>query len=140
MNDQGWVRMFARVMLGTMFLTIGFYKCFELTPIRHAEGGFVGPYAETWIPYILLLGLGLSIPIVELLAGVLLVIGYRTREASIVVGFILLIVTYGHLLLEPLYSITDHILPRALLMFAVLLLPQASDRFSIDQFLAARRS
>ena len=106
--------------------------------MAHAKGMFVEGYAETWIPAFLLWGLGLAIPVVELLAGALLIVGWRTREALVAIGFILLIVTYGHTLSEPLYSIQGHILPRGLLMFIALVLPAAEDRFSVDSVLAAR--
>lgn len=138
MSDKGWARMFARVMVGIIFFMAGWWKCFTLTPMAHAKGMFVEGYAETWIPAFLLWGLGLAIPVVELLAGALLIVGWRTRDALVAIGFILLIVTYGHTLSEPLYSIQGHILPRGLLMFIALVLPAAEDRFSVDSVLAAR--
>ena len=106
----------------------------------HARGMFVEAYAETWIPIFLLWGLGLAIPVVELVAGALLILGWRTREALVTIGFILLIVTYGHTLSEPLFSIQGHILPRGLLMFIALVLPAEQDRWSIDYLLAARHA
>ncbi len=138
MSDKGWARMFARVMVGIIFFMAGWWKCFTLTPMAHAKGMFVEGYAETWIPAFLLWGLGLAIPVVELVAGALLIVGWRTREALVAIGFILLIVTYGHTLSEPLYSIQAHILPRGLLMFIALALPAAEDRWSVDSVLAAR--
>ncbi len=136
MSNKGWARLFARVMVGTLFLMAGWWKCFELTPMNHARGSFVEGFADTWIPTFLLWGLGLAIPVVELVAGALLVVGWRTREALIAIGTILMIVTYGHALQEPLYSIKDHILPRGLLMFIALLLPAEEDKLSIDAWLS----
>ena len=132
--------MFARVMLGIIFLMAGYWKTFELTPVGHAHRYFLEDYADSWIPVALLWILGVSIPVVELVAGALLVVGFRTREALITIGFILLIVTYGHTLKEPLYSIKDHILPRGLLMLATLALPEAEDKLSIDWLLRRRLS
>lgn len=139
LTDRGWARMFARVMVGIIFFMAGYWKCFELTPMQHARGMFVEGFAGTWIPTVLLWGLGLSIPVVELVAGGLLIIGFRTREALLAIGFILLMVTYGHTLLEPLYSIKDHILPRTLLMLAALVLPEDEDRLTIDSYLQRRK-
>jgi len=130
--------MFARVMVGILFFMAGWWKCFELTPMAHARGAFVEGYADSWIPTILLWGLGLAIPVIELLAGALLIAGWRTREALITIGFLLLIVTYGHTLDEPLYSIKDHILPRGLLMLIALVLPSEEDELSVDSWLAQR--
>ena len=138
MTDNGWARMFARVLVGILFFLAGWWKCFTLTPMAHARGAFVEGYADSWIPAFLLWGLGLAIPVVELVAGALLIVGWRTREALITVGFVLLIVTYGHALDEPLYSIQGHILPRGLLMLIALVLPSDEDKLSVDFWLARR--
>jgi len=140
MTDKGWARMFARVMVGILFFMAGWWKCFTVTPMAHARGAFVEGYAETWIPVFLLWGLGLAIPVVELVAGALLIVGWRTREALVTIGFVLLIVTYGHALDEPLYSIQGHILPRGLLMLIALVLPSEEDKLSVDSWLARRAS
>ena len=140
MTDKGWARMFARVLVGILFFMAGWWKCFELTPMAHARGAFVEGYADSWIPAILLWGLGLAIPVVELVAGALLIVGWRTREALITIGFVLLIVTYGHALDEPLYSIQGHILPRGLLMLIALALPSEEDKLSVDSWLSRRGS
>ncbi|MFQ5719422.1 MAG: DoxX family protein [Acidobacteriota bacterium] len=140
MSNRGWSRFFCRVMLGLIFFMAGWYKCFTMTPLGHAENFFTGPYADTWIPHFLLLATGVAIPVVELLAGALLIVGWRTRDALVAIGMILLVVTYGHLLKEALFSITGHILPRTILMVAVFLLPAAEDRWSIDLWLQHRSS
>ena len=138
MTDKGWARMFARGLVGILFFMAGWWKCFTLTPVAHARGMFVEGYADSWIPAFLLWGLGLAIPVVELVAGALLIVGWRTREALITVGFVLLIVTYGHALDEPLYSIQGHILPRGLLMLIALVLPSEEDKLSVDSWLSRR--
>lgn len=138
MTDKGWARMFARVMVGILFFMAGWWKCFELTPMAHARGAFVEGFAETWIPALLLWGLGLAIPVVELVAGALLIVGWRTKEALITIGVVLLLVTYGHTLQEPLYSIKDHILPRGLLMLIALALPASEDKLTVDGWLASK--
>lgn len=79
------------------------------------------------------------IPIVELAAGLLLIAGWRVREALIALGAILLIATYGHLLKEPLFRITEHILPRSFLLAAVFLLPDDEDRLSVAAWLRRRQ-
>jgi uncharacterized membrane protein YphA (DoxX/SURF4 family) len=138
MSHRGWVRFFARFMLGLIFFMAGWYKCFTMTPLGHARTYFTGPYADTWIPHVLLLITGVTVPVVELIAGALLLAGFRVRDALIALGFILLLVTYGHLLKEPLYSIIDHIFPRFVLLAMVFLLPAEEDRLSVDAWLATR--
>jgi uncharacterized membrane protein YphA (DoxX/SURF4 family) len=139
MTEKGWARLVARVMVGIIFFMAGWWKCFELTPVGHARRYFIEGFADTWIPGLLLWSLGLAIPVAELVAGGLLIAGWRTRDALVTIAVILLIVTYGHTLKEPLYSIKDHILPRGLLMFIALILPADEDRLSVDYWLTSRR-
>jgi putative oxidoreductase len=117
----------------------GWWKCFELTPVGHTRRFFLEAFADTWIPVALLWAIGLSIPVLELVAGGLVAVGFRTREALIVLGFILLIVTYGHTLTEPLFSIQGHILPRGLLVLAALALPAEEDCLSVDYWFGPAR-
>ncbi len=132
-----WAILFARVILGLIFGMAGYWKCFVLTPPGHVARFFL-PYADTWIPLWLLWAIGLVIPVVELVAGWLLVVGFRLRESLIALGIVLVTVTYGHLLKEPLYSFTDHVIPRlALLAFVALLADE--DRLSIDRWWRDRR-
>src|SRR5881409_2944259 len=102
---HGWARFFCRVMLGLIFGMAGWYKCFTMTPLGHAHTYFTGPYADSWIPHWLLLATGIVVPIVELIAGALLIAGWRVKDALVALGLILLLVTYGHLLKEALFSI-----------------------------------
>jgi uncharacterized membrane protein YphA (DoxX/SURF4 family) len=127
--------MFCRVILGLQFFMAGWFKCFQLTPLAHATNYFTEPYADSWIPYWLLLATGVAIPIVELIAGFLLIAGWRTRDALVAMGFILALVTYGHLLKEPVFSVTGHIFPRTVLMVLVFALPAAGDRIALDHWL-----
>jgi thiosulfate dehydrogenase (quinone) large subunit len=134
---RAWAVFFARVVLGLIFGMAGYWKCFVLTPPGHVQRFFL-PYADTWIPLWLLWTVGTAIPIVELVAGWLLVVGFRTRESLVALGFVLITVTYGHLLKEPLYSFTGHVFPRLALLVFVALLVEA-DRLSLDAWLAGRR-
>jgi len=138
-TDRGWARFFAREIVGILFFMAGWWKCFELTPVGHTRRLFLEAYADTWIPASLLWATGLSIPVVELVAGGLVVVGFRSREALIALGFILLIVTYGHTLVEPLFSTQGHIFPRGLFLLLALALPAEEDRLSVDSWLAGRR-
>lgn len=81
----------------------------------------------------------MAIPFIELIAGTLVILGLRTREALIGLGFVLAIVTFGHLLKEPLYEFHSHVIPRLALLLFILIMPHEDDRFSVDYFLTRRR-
>jgi uncharacterized membrane protein YphA (DoxX/SURF4 family) len=136
---RSWAILFARGVLGLIFFMAGVYKVFTLTPVGHAHKWFVDLYADTFLPMWSLWLTGLAIPVVELLAGALLLLGWRVREALIGLGFVLLIVTFGHLLKEPLYEFHTHVIPRLGLLLFLLMLPREDDRFSIDGLLTRRR-
>lgn len=139
-SGRSWALLFARGVLGLIFFMAGAYKVFTLTPVGHAHKFFVDAYADTFLPMWSLWLTGLTIPVVELVAGGLLIVGWRVREALIGLGFVLLIVTFGHLLKEPLYEFHTHVIPRLALLLFVLMLPREADRFSVDGWLARRTS
>lgn len=141
MNANNWtvVTFIVRWILGLLFLMAGYWKVFELTAGEHARRFFVEGFADTWIPVWLLQGLGLVIPYLELLAGALICLGLRSREALIAMGLLLIVTTYGHTLTEPLFDIDGHTFTRLALIVFLLLAPAGKDRFSIDYLLASRR-
>src|SRR5467141_2543928 len=136
-RQRSWALLFARLVLGLIFFMAGVWKVFQLGPLQHARKYFL-PYADTFLPVWSLWATGVVIPFVELIAGGLVILGLRAREALVSLGFVLAIVTFGHLLKEPLYEFHTHVIPRLALLLFVLLLPREDDRFSIDYLLKHR--
>ena len=130
--------MFARLVLGLIFFMAGAWKLFGLGPLEHARKYFL-PFSDTFLPVWSLWAVGVVIPFIELLAGGLLLIGLRTREALVLLGSVLVIVTFGHLLREPLFEFHTHVIPRLALLLFVLMLPREEDLFSIDYLLRRRK-
>src|SRR5712692_3429951 len=128
---RSWAILFAREVLGLIFFMAGVYKVFQLGPLGHARKYFL-PYSDTFLPVWSLWATGTVIPFVELIAGGLLIIGLRIREALIALGFVLVVVTFGHLLKEPLYPFHEHVIPRLALLLFLLMLNPEEDRFSSD--------
>ncbi len=140
MNENAnwaWAILFARLVLGLIFFMAGVYKVFQQGPIEHARQWFL-PYSDTFLPVWSLWAMGMAIPFVELIAGGMVIIGLRTRDALVALGFVLAVVTFGHLLKEPLYEFHTHVIPRLALLLFILLLPREADRFSIDHFIETR--
>ena len=138
-SGRVWALLFARLVLGLIFFMAGFWKVFQLGPLQHARKYFL-PFADTFLPVWSLWAVGVAIPFVELIAGALVILGLRVREALIALGFVLAIVTFGHLLKEPLYEFHTHVIPRLALLLFVLMLPRDDDRFSLDHFLGRRKT
>ncbi|HZS47797.1 MAG TPA: DoxX family protein [Blastocatellia bacterium] len=135
--DRSWALLFARLVLGLIFFMAGVWKVFTLGPLNHARKYFL-PFSDTFLPVWSLWAVGVVIPFIELIAGALVIIGLRTREALLALGFVLAIVTFGHLLKEPLYEFHTHVIPRLALLLFILVLPRDDDRLSLDHLLFSR--
>jgi uncharacterized membrane protein YphA (DoxX/SURF4 family) len=124
----------ARAVLGLIFLMAGIYKVFSLGPVGHVRRFFL-PYQDTFLPTWSLWAIGFVIPFIELGAGALVFAGWLRTEAYLALGAVLVVVTFGHLLHEPLYAFHEHVIPRLALLLLLLLMPPQADRFSIDELL-----
>lgn len=139
-SNRAWALFFARGVVGFIFFMAGEWKVFQLGALEHARRLFIVPYADTFLPSWLLWASGTVIPFVELVAGALVILGWRTREALVALGLVLVVVTFGHLVTEPLYEFHTHVIPRLALVLFVLVMPAEDDRLSIDGWMAHRRS
>ena len=135
--DRAWAILFARLVLGLIFFMAGVMKVFQLGPLNHARKYFL-PFSDTFLPVWSLWATGIAIPFVELIAGALVILGLRVREALIALGFVLAVVTFGHLLHDALYEFHTHVIPRLALLLFLFLLPRSDDRFSLDGLLTKR--
>ena len=136
-RSRAWAILIARLILGLIFFMAGVYKVFDLTPAGHVRKWFL-PYQDTFLPTWSLWLAGSVIPFVELIGGGLLLLGWRSREALLALGAVLVVVTFGHLLKEPLYPFHEHVIPRLALLIFLLVMPESEDLFSIDRLLARR--
>jgi len=135
--DRAWAILFARLVLGLIFFMAGVMKVFQLGPLNHARKYFL-PFADTFLPVWSLWAMGVVIPFVELIAGAMVILGLRVRAALVALGFVLAVVTFGHLLHDALYEFHTHVIPRLALLLFILLLPRQDDLFSIDYLIGRR--
>jgi uncharacterized membrane protein YphA (DoxX/SURF4 family) len=131
---KAWAILFARGVLGLIFFMAGVWKVFSLGPVGHVERYFL-PFKDTFLPVWSLWAVGFTIPFVEFIGGAMVMLGLRTRIALVSLGWVLVIVTFGHLLDKPLYAFHEHVIPRLALVLFLLLMPRDADRYSIDALL-----
>jgi uncharacterized membrane protein YphA (DoxX/SURF4 family) len=136
--DRAWALLFARLVLGLIFFMAGAWKVFRLGPLEHVRKFFL-PFSDTFLPVWSLWAVGAVIPFVELLAGALVILGLKTRASLVSLGFVLAVVTFGHLLENPLYEFHTHVIPRLALLLFVFMLPREDDAFSLDYLFGRRR-
>jgi uncharacterized membrane protein YphA (DoxX/SURF4 family) len=137
-RQRSWALLFARLVLGLIFFMAGFSKTFQLGPLEHARKYFL-PFADTFLPIWSLWGVGVIVPIIELIAGALLLVGLLVREALVALGCVLVVVTFGHLLHDPLFNFSGHVIPRLALLLFLLWCPRELDWLSSDYLLARKR-
>src|SRR5256885_17144962 len=137
--NRAWALLFARLVLGLIFFMAGVMKIFQLGPLEHARKYFL-PFTDTFLPTWSLWAVGVVIPFIELIAGALVILGLRTRDALIALGCVLVVVTFGHLLHDALFNFSGHVIPRLALLVFVLWCPREDDRFALDHLLTRKAS
>lgn len=127
-NDLAFL--LARVALGILFFMQGYDKVFGLG-LQRTEQGIEAAMRGTRLPVSLIKIISVITSIVELGGGVLLIAGFLIYPALVLLGLDLLLVVFAMSLREPLWNMRD-VWPRLVLLLALLLLPAAFDRFSLD--------
>ncbi|MFQ5528825.1 MAG: DoxX family protein [Gemmatimonadota bacterium] len=130
---RAWALLLARLVLGLIFFMTGIYKIFDVGLIEQAESLFVEPYSDTFLPVWSLWASGVTVPFVELIAGLLVIVGLWRKPAYLALGGVLVLVTFGHLLANPFFPFHHDVFPRALLVVLLLWAGPAADRYSIDE-------
>ena len=138
-DRRAWGVLFARLILGLMFFQGAWWRVFAIGPIGHARRFFVDPYSESFLPTWSLWAAGTAVPFAELVGGALVLLGLFRLQGLVLVGGVLVLVTFGHLVSEPLYSFSGHVFPRLILVVLLLMIPASWDRFSVDEWRARRR-
>jgi uncharacterized membrane protein YphA (DoxX/SURF4 family) len=113
-------------LVGLIWFVAGVNKVFIWGPIGHARSLFEVPYARTFLPHWSLWATGTVIPVLEVVFPTLILIGLWTRPSLYVFGGILILVTFGHLLVAPISAagLIDFILSRGVLVLVVLMFPK----------------
>ena len=124
---------FSRALLGIIFMMQGYGKIFTYT-VPKVYSMFFKDFEKTFIPKWLIWGTAYYTSYVEMICGFLLIIGLFRKYALYLLGIDLLAVSFGHGLLEPIWDL-QHVMPRAILLITILLVPQQWDRWSVDRFL-----
>ena len=130
--------LFARLVLGLMFFQGALWRVFSLGPTQHARRFFVEPYADSFLPEWSLWIAGTAVPFAELVGGALVLLGLWRLQGLVLLGTVLVTVTFGHLLAEPIYAFNSHVMPRLTLVVFLLIIPQTWDAYSLDEWRASR--
>jgi len=119
-----------RLLLGFIFFFQGYGKVVDIGVLELHDGMFAPQYAEV-LPEWITLFTAYYTSYVELLGGALLILGLFRDWALYALVSVLVIVTFGHGLSEPIWDLS-HVVFRTVLLIPLLLLPAEWDRFRLD--------
>ncbi len=120
-----------RLILGFIFLMQGFGKVFTWGVENVYNMDFFYPTFQDLLPEFIIRATAYYTSYIELIAGFLLVLGLKRDYALYALASVLIIVTFGHGLASPIWDLS-HVIFRAILLVALLILPKEYDRFSVD--------
>jgi len=120
-----------RLILGFIFLMQGFGKVFTwgVENVYNMDF-FYGTYKDL-LPDFIIRSTAYYTSYVELVAGLLVVLGLKRDYALYALASVLVIVTFGHGLADPVWNLS-HVMYRTILLVSLLLLPREWDKFSVD--------
>lgn len=123
-----------RLILGFIFLMQGFGKVFIWGVQKLYNMKFFHETYKDLLPDYITCATAYYTSYVELIGGLLLVIGFKRDYALYALSSVLIIVTFGHGLAEPIWDLS-HVIYRAILLISLLIFPKEWDKFSIDNYI-----
>jgi uncharacterized membrane protein YphA (DoxX/SURF4 family) len=123
-----------RLILGFIFLMQGFGKVFTWGVEKLYNMEFFHETYKGLLPDYITYATAYYTSYVELLGGLLLVLGFKRDYALYALASVLVIVTFGHGLAEPIWDLS-HVIYRAILLISLLIFPKEWDKFSIDHYI-----
>ena len=123
-----------RLILGLIFLMQGFGKVFTwgVEEVYRADY-FYGTFKDL-LPDFIIYSTAYYTSYVELIGGLLVVIGLKRDYALYALASVLVIVTFGHGLADPIWDLS-HVIFRLILLPAILIIPKEWDRFTLDNLI-----
>ena len=122
-----------RLLLGFIFFFQGFGKVFKFGLEAVHKNFFQSGYSEL-LPDFLLHFTSYYTSLVELIGGLLLILGFKRDIALYFLASVLIIVTFGHGLKDPIWDLS-HVMYRAVLLISLLWIPKEYDVYTLDYWL-----
>ena len=123
-----------RLILGFIFLMQGYGKVFTMGVENVYQADFFLGTFVNLLPNTIIHATAYFTSYVELIGGLLLVVGLLRDYALYALAVVLVIVTFGHGLATPIWDLS-HVIFRMIPLVAILLLPKEWDAFSIDNLM-----
>ncbi|MGQ9866610.1 MAG: DoxX family protein [Pseudanabaenaceae cyanobacterium] len=134
-EDVGLAYFWLRVIVGVNYFNHGFVRMGNLTGFADA---MVERFQDTFLPAGLVWVTGLAVSPVELVAGLLIAVGWCTRSALVATFALMVVLMYGVTLLQDWNAASSQLIYD--LMLFVLLAGLGYNRWAIDRWLQARQT
>lgn len=129
--------LFIRLLLGIIFLMQGFGKVFSYG-VENVYQQFFISYTE-FLPQFLVQATAYFTSYVELVGGFLLLIGLFRNYVYYVFIILLLVVSFGHGMAQPIWDL-QHVFFRVALLTVLLFMPQEKDKWAIDHLIKKNKA
>jgi len=123
-----------RLILGFVFLMQGYGKVFTWGVENVYNMDFFYPTYQDLLPEFIIRATAYYTSYIELIAGILLVLGLKRDYALYALASVLIIVSFGHGLANPIWDLS-HVIYRTILLVSLLIIPKEYDRFSADNLI-----
>ena len=130
--------LFTRTLLGIIFLMQGYGKIVTYT-MPDLYNMFFKNFETTFLPDWIIWSVAYYTSYVELIGGFLLIIGLFKKYVFYLLALDLLIVAFGHGLMEPIWDL-QHVMPRAILLIVLMIVPQDWDKWNSDALIIKLRN
>jgi uncharacterized membrane protein YphA (DoxX/SURF4 family) len=135
---RGGGMLFIRVLLGIIFFFQGYGKIFTMG-LAQVYDRFFKEFETTILPKWLIVSTAYYTSFAELIGGLLLIAGLFRKQAMYLLALDLLIVSFGHGFMEPIWDLS-HVIPRAVLLAALFFLPESWDSWNLDALMKKRKT
>ncbi len=133
LSPEAYAGLLVRIFTGVLFFMQGYDKVVKVGS-RDVFTALAPSYRQAGLPDGLLKLVVFITSWIELLGGLLLIIGLFKYLALYALGIDLLIVAIGLSLVNPVWDM-QHVFPRLLLILFLLVFPKALDTLSLDHFI-----
>ncbi|MBE9042170.1 DoxX family protein [Oscillatoriales cyanobacterium LEGE 11467] len=123
-----------RILLGVNYFNHGFTRMGNIPAFAQS---MVDLFQNTFIPDPLVRGPAFLVPIIELIAGGLLAVGFATRASLVTLFGLMIMLTYGVTLIQNWDAASSQLI-YCLVLF-ILLAGSTFNVFSVDRWLARRK-
>ncbi len=132
--EKNWAYAFARLALGLSMFGHGLVRFPKLSGF---SSWMTGQFETSFLPPAFVQFFGYALPFAEFIAGLLLILGVKTRWGLIFTGFILLSLILGATLIENWNALPSQLIHLAFVVGLLVYLPH--NAFSIDRLISKKQ-